>query len=82
MRYKKLVAHVESHASAVSLLESVRRIALYKSNHHHGHHQGTETWRPSTEICFKEHKYKGRVQYQFIIHTFVFSRILFETNLS
>ena len=30
MRYKKLFTHVESHASAVSLLE--RRIALYKSD--------------------------------------------------
>ena len=30
MRYKKLVVHVESHASAVSAQE--RRIALYKSD--------------------------------------------------
>ena len=33
-RYKKLV---ESHASAVSLLES-GELPLYKSNHHHHHH--------------------------------------------
>ena len=31
-RYKKLVSHVESHASAVSAWEW--RLALYKSNHH------------------------------------------------
>ena len=32
-RYKKLVTHVESHASAVNAQE--RRIALYKSDQHH-----------------------------------------------
>ena len=30
MRHKKLVTHVESHASAVSLRSRERRIALYK----------------------------------------------------
>ena len=33
-RYKKLVTHVESIASAVSLLEK-RRLAVYENNHHH-----------------------------------------------
>ena len=32
-RYKKLVTHVESHASAASLRERAEKMALYKSDH-------------------------------------------------
>ena len=41
-RYKKLFTHVESHASAVSLLE--RRIALYKSDHQQQQHISEPVW--------------------------------------
>ena len=47
MRYKKLITHVESHASEVSLLERAENSAVnYKSDHHHHHHYHEIILRP------------------------------------
>ena len=56
-RHKKLVTHVESHASAVSLLSRERRIALYKSGQQQQHKslfsQITNVWTRCPVRLFK-----------------------------
>ena len=66
MRYKKkkLVTRVESHVSAVSLLES-GEIALYKRNHHHHLKRGSSQIDPQLRLFFTAERYLGDQRFSY-----------------